>query len=71
MRCQLPIQAHQSISDVRNEIECPDSFDNGQGNEDVLENSQKQEKLCGLTLSSRDRFCTTQDHVSYSLSNTL
>lgn len=40
VRCQLSTQAHQSVVDVRNEMECPNSFHNGQENEDMLENVQ-------------------------------
>lgn len=43
--CQLSIQAHQSIMEVRNEVECPDSSDNGQGNEDILEDVLKPKSI--------------------------
>lgn len=53
--------------DVRNEIEGPDSFDNGQENEDILENVQMQKRLWLSTLSPRDEFCNTFSRIILSI----
>lgn len=65
--CQLSIQAHQSIMEVRNEVECPDSSDNGQGNEDILEDVLKPKSIWISTLSRRHGLCNTFSRIMLSI----